>query len=311
VQCAPAYPIYPPTYVQPQTYPAPRHALPPPRIETSPKTATPTPAPAPGNAGAIDTNIITRPTAGENVRPAASSDSAPPMPKKATDATPPKKADPPAVAPDPLPKFPEVVIPKDIGPLPKLEVPKGAADPTPKAPTPAAVPDPAPAPDLKLPPIDFPKDTGPKLPPLPSPGTTAVPAPAPPPEPLIPSPSVPAIPDPAKKDSLPSLTLPPDIPITRESKSSPLTGGRREMTVSVFPAGGEQAVRGGYRTVGFYNHTARDLNLTIEGRSVKLPARSYLHAQLAATFTWGHGDRPLVRETVPAGAAGVDVVFRE
>ena len=308
VQCAPAYPVYPPAYAQP-VYPAPRRTLPPPRIETIPKAATPTPAPAPGDAGAIDTNTITRPGVIENLRPVAGSDSAPPP--KPADMNPPKKADPPkvdppAIAPDPLPKFPEVVIPKDIGPLPKLEVPKGAtADPK-KAP---AVPDPAPAPDLKLPPIEFPRDTGPKPP---GPGASAAPMAAPPaPEPLIPSPAVPVIPDPAKKDSLPSLTLPPDVPIMRESKSSPLTGGRREMTVSVFPAGGDQAVRGGYRTVGFYNHTARDLNLTIEGRAVKLPARTYLHAQLAATFTWGHGDRPLVRETVPDGAAGVDVVFRE
>ena len=57
--------------------------------------------------------------------------------------------------------------------------------------------------------------------------------------------------------------------------------------------------------------TNRDLALTIEGRAVKLPAKSYLHAQLAATFTWTHGDQPAARETVPAGAGGLDVVFRD
>jgi hypothetical protein len=81
--------------------------------------------------------------------------------------------------------------------------------------------------------------------------------------------------------------------------------------VSVFPATGTEKVTGGYRTVGFYNHTARDLTLTIEGRTVKLPAKTYLHAQLAPTFTWSHGDRAATRETVPAGAGGVDVVFRD
>ena len=81
------------------------------------------------------------------------------------------------------------------------------------------------------------------------------------------------------------------------------------MTVSVFPAGGPEPA-GVYRTVGFYNHTDRDLSLTIEGRAVKLPAKTYLHAQLAPTFTWGVADRPAARETVPAGAGGLDVVFR-
>jgi hypothetical protein len=83
------------------------------------------------------------------------------------------------------------------------------------------------------------------------------------------------------------------------------------MTVSVFAATGTERPAGGYRTVGFYNHTDRDLNLTIEGRAVKLPSRTYLHAQLAPTFTWGHGDRPAASETVPDGAGGVDVVFRD
>jgi hypothetical protein len=44
---------------------------------------------------------------------------------------------------------------------------------------------------------------------------------------------------------------------------------------------------------------------------VKRPAKTYLHAKLAATFTWGRGDQPATRETVPDGSAGVDVVFRE
>jgi hypothetical protein len=146
----------------------------------------------------------------------------------------------------------------------------------------------------------------------------AIPAPAPPPEPLIPPLSVPMLPDANKRDPLPSLTLPPDIPVAPEkktdstSRSSPLTGGgAADITVNVFPAKGAAASAVGYCTVGFYNHTKRDLALTIEGRSVKLPAKTYLHAELAATFTWTHGNRPAMRETVPDGAGGVDVVFRD
>jgi hypothetical protein len=310
---------------QPPVHAVPNLMLAPPRVETSPRSATPTPAPAPKPKGTgTGDSGATRPPANGSVRPVAGSDTGvSPMPPKQENPNPPKKVDPPAATPDPLPKFPEVVIPKDIGPLPKLEVPKepdftaipaakGAVAEPPKKAPPVAVPDPLPDPNLKLPPLDFPKDNGPKLPPLPGATATAAPAPAPAfPEPLIPSPSVPVIPDPAKPESLPSLTLPPDVPLKKEStsKSSPLAGGAREMTVNVFAATGEKPT-GFYRTVGFYNHTARDLNLTIEGRAVKLPARTYLHAKLAATFTWGQGDQPLTRETVPDGSAGVDVVFR-
>ena len=56
------------------------------------------------------------------------------------------------------------------------------------------------------------------------------------------------------------------------------------MTVSVFAAQGVEAPAG-YRSVGFYNHTGKDLALTIEGRVVKLPAKSYLHAHLRRAST--------------------------
>ncbi len=81
--------------------------------------------------------------------------------------------------------------------------------------------------------------------------------------------------------------------------------------VNVFPVVSAEKAGGGYRTVGFFNHTISDINLTIEGRTVKLPAKMYLEAKLAQTFTWGYGDRPAASERVPDGAAGLDVVFRE
>ncbi|HVL11757.1 MAG TPA: hypothetical protein VM529_04295 [Gemmata sp.] len=329
VQCVPAYPIYhPPVYAYPPAYPAPARPVPqplqPPRVE-----ATPSPAPAPKGEGmGVGNPGAAKPPAAEVVRPAAGSDATPasppknPEPKKADAA----KVDPPkpeqkSAAPDLLPKFPEVEIPKDIGPLPKLELPKDpdfraapAPKGTPDAPKkPAANPEPAPAPDLspRPPSVDVPKSGEPKLPKLEIPGSAATPAPAPDfPEPLIPSPSVPVIPDPAKPESLPALTLPPDVPLKKEStsKSSPVAAGP---SVNVFPVAAAERPAGVYRTVGFYNHTARDLSLTIEGRAVKLPAKTYLHAQLARTFTWGHGDRPATRETVPDDSAGMDVVFRD
>ena len=80
--------------------------------------------------------------------------------------------------------------------------------------------------------------------------------------------------------------------------------------MSVFPASGVAAAIG-LRKVGFYNHTGRDLSLTIEGRVVTLPAMTYLHAQLPPTFTWQCDDKPAAKATVPADATGLDVLIRE
>lgn len=312
---APVYPMYPvyPVYPQPccpppvcMNPPVPAYPMAPPRVEAVPKAA----PPGMGTATPKDSNP-------PQVRPAGGTDTAvsPLVPV----APSPKKAEPAAALtdPSPLPKFPVVDVPKDLGPLPKLDVPKDpdfTPIPVPKdMPTDnakPAIPRPAPAPDGS--------DGGFQAPRVPAPGGAAIPTPAPAfPEGLIPSPSVPELPDPKKPHSLPSLTLPPDSPAAPKgstSRSSPLSAERTsEATVNVFPA---QAARGeeagnGYKTVGFYNHTARDVNLTIEGRAVKLPAKTYLYAKLGPTFTWGHGDNALVREAVPAGASGVDVVFRE
>jgi hypothetical protein len=183
--------------------------------------------------------------------------------------------------------------------------------PVPKAPTPA-VPSPAPADsDSKLPPLKLPGDSAPKSPAGLTP-PSAVPSAAPAgPDLAIPPPAMPTGPDPKGPAALPSLTLPPDSPVKPPesvSRSSPLSGGPK---VSVFPANGAAAAAGGYRSVGFYNHTGRELSLTIEGKAVKLPAKSYLEAKLAATFTWSHGNNAAARETVPAGSAGLDIVFKE
>jgi len=294
--------IVPPTYVAPPQ----RSVLPPPRIESIPKsdapTAVPTPAPAPGTGSAVPQPMspLAKPTSApaiELVRPTGGSD------------PPPAKPDPPAIAPKPA------ETPRDSDPsFPKVEIPKNLrADP-------------------KLPPLELPKEPDmkavPKVPAVGAPTESnlpAVPTAAPPPESLIPPPSVPLVPDPSKRDPLPSLTLPPEVPVAPEkmgdkgdkgdstSRSSPLASGMRTpaMTVSVFAARGVEATGPGYRTVGFYNHTGKELSLTIEGRAVKLPARSYLQAQLAPRFTWSHSDRASTLELVPEGAGGLDVVFRD
>lgn len=278
---------------------APARVLPPPRVETAPKTALPTPAPGTGMGSAIPepmppAAIPMRAPDPDLVRPTGGSDAAP-KPADSSVAAPQPRDTPAAHSKAPGLDYPKVEIPKNLRPDPKippLELPK--------QPDALAVP--------KVPAVGAAKDM--LIPAIPSA------APASGSEPLIPPPSLPVLPDPTKRDPLPSLTLPPEVPVAPEkksdstSRSSPLTrGGTSGIKVKVFPAKVVVDQETGYRSVGFYNHTARDLELTIEGRAVKLPARSYLYAQLGAAFTWSIGNRPAARERVPEDAGGLEVVF--
>lgn len=314
---APVYhtPIYYPCTPQPvYVVPAAPPVIAPPRIEPLKKGSTlieparpiaqPTPAPKPPQP--------------DPVRPAGAIEAPkPPQPAPRVEA-PPARPEPAPAPPAPEPKRGGLIEIPDPPKLPPIEAPKLPSLDLPKvdAPKPPAIELPAaPGAAPKLPSLDLPKVDGPKLPSLDPPGglAPAVPSAAPAPDLLIP---VPGVPTPKGPDALPPFTLPPDTPVAPatdkpvEVKSSPLTGAGRELKVSVFPATGTSAATG-LRKVGFYNHTARDLALTIEGKTVKLPAMSYIHAQVPASFTWKCGDKPVSKETVPADAAGVDVLIRE
>jgi hypothetical protein len=199
---------------------------------------------------------------------------------------------------------------------PSLDTPKNDAPKT-DPPKPAGLQLPAASDTSPMIPSLDPSKMGadPKLPPLALPGgAPAPPSPAPGPETLIPPQGIPNLKTP---DALPPLTLPPDAPAVPdrpargvEAKSSPLTDPARDLSVRVFPAAGAAAAPG-LRKIGFFNHTKHDLALTIEGKTVTLPAMSYLHAQVPPTFTWKCADRPAATETVPADASGLDVLIRE
>lgn len=276
------------------------------RIEPARPIAKPDPAPAPKPA--------------DPVRPIGGTDAKPPVPAPVPAAPPKVDVIPSPAVPIPAPpqdvpapkaepkREPRIEIPNPVTEpkLPPLELPKTDE---PKLP-PLELPKTEPAAAPKLPPIELPKIDAPKLPDLP--GGAAVPSAAPAPDALIPPPNIPNGPG-----ALPPLTLPPDTPVAPEkdakakpveARSSPLAA--RELKVSVFPAAGTSAATG-LRRVGFYNHTARDLSLTIDGKVTTLPAMSYVHAQVPASFTWKCGDRPAAKETVPADAAGVDVLIRD
>ena len=175
---------------------------------------------------------------------------------------------------------------------------------------------------LKLPdanPLKLPDVNPLKLPdaPLTLPGTnnaTPTPAPAPDSSSLIP-PMFPKLPEsPTLKlttpntDALPPLVLPPEAKGST-SKSSPLAD-RGDGKVQVLVAEGKPAF-GPTRRVCFFNHSDRDIELVIEGRSVSLPKRTYINAELAPTFRWKQHGEETRTESIPDGSAGLDVVFRE
>jgi hypothetical protein len=207
--------------------------------------------------------------------------------------------------------------------LPPLELPKGKGPSKPQTrtndvempqkPSTTAIPTPAPADSQSATPIAPEKKSAPA--PVSPAGGTAVPSAAPASDSLIPPPSLPLTPG---ASSLPSLTLPPEVPVNpalqrnNTSRSSPLTQGTgTEVMMKQFPVAraGSTPLGPGYRTVTFFNHTQQELQLTIEGRSVKLPSKTYLEAKLGPSFTWSYGDKPALKETIPDGAAGLDVVF--
>lgn len=217
---------------------------------------------------------------------------------------------PPTVVPDPSAKAPE---PEKTGTAPLAKAPQ----PESKSDEPLALPD---LPMSKGLPVENPQTTKPAESLIPE----AKPTPAPSPnetEPLIPAPMVPTFPgslEPKKSndrdDSLPPLVLPPEAPggssgIVPEttSRSSPLSAAFK---VQVFTASGTiQAAA--TRKIGFFNHTNRDIALVIQGKAVTLPGKTYIHAEVPPTFTWRHSDNAGQRTSVPADAAGLDILFRE
>jgi hypothetical protein len=298
-----AYPVPPQYYAVPQFYylvPAPQYysvplnppqvvpgdaAIPKAKTTGQPRSdAPPRSAPmvtvTPGMPSPVELDPAVKPAAGNNAVPVPAPAPMSPLtiPDPVVPKSPPKSDDlPPLTIPDPMvPKSP----PKSDVP-PPLTIPDPMVPKSPAKVTPEAKPMPAPASPDNVPAIPLPE---PRKAPKGSDG----------------------------KDDLPPLVLPPEgtgtssgvIPTV--SKSSPLGVA---IKVQVFAAAG--TATGTLRKVGFFNHTDRDLDLVIEGQSVKLPKKSYLNAQLPKKFTWKAAGNDANATTVPDGAAGVDVLFKD
>lgn len=278
---------YPPPVVYVPVYPVP---ISPPRIDPTVPHARVQPVPTPPRV---------------QVDPIRA-DVTPPIPMKPERAA----SDSAVVAPTPAPAIPTVA------PMPKVAAPDSptfkSVDPIPEVP----------ADPFKVKPVEpspMKSTDGPMLT-LPGTPEPAVPSPAPAPsaKDIIP-PMVPKLPEsPLPKpsgvggDPLPPLVLPPEAtPMGSTSKYSPPAAvPKSALRVKVFVASGA-AGRPGLSKIGFYNHTESDIALVIEGRAVTLPRKTFIHAEVPATFRWKYADEPERTATVPAGAVGLDVLFRE
>lgn len=63
--------------------------------------------------------------------------------------------------------------------------------------------------------------------------------------------------------------------------------------------------------VGFFNHSTRELVLTVHGEDVKLPGGQYVTLRLPRSFEWGEKGKKGAAVTVPGDADGVEIVFRK
>ncbi|MCU0704872.1 MAG: hypothetical protein MUF18_12915 [Fimbriiglobus sp.] len=94
---------------------------------------------------------------------------------------------------------------------------------------------------------------------------------------------------------------------TTVANSSPLTD--RPTEVDVYPREGDGAT--GRRGVKFVNKSARDILLTIDGKTTTLPSKTVLSVEVAAAFTWQLGGETERTQKVPDGSPGVDVIIRK
>ncbi len=204
----------------------------------------------------------------------------------------------PAPAPARTNAAPRVTQDPPARPVPAK--PDAPAAPAPKAPTPERprvsldAPEAAPAEAVRIP------ATVPVIPVTPAAQPRAVE-----PEPVRLPPLVPRVP--GNEGGLPPLKIaPPAGPST--SGSSPLADRR---AFEVVPAvGGVVPAPGGLRSVGIFNHTDRDVTLTVEGETVTLPARSYVTAAVPRRFAWRLGAGEPQSTEVPPDAPGVEIVLR-
>jgi hypothetical protein len=120
------------------------------------------------------------------------------------------------------------------------------------------------------------------------------------------SPRIPKVKIPLPGDAV-DKPLPKEAPKTDAPKKDAPVGKAVEQFV--IPADGKGEPRAEVK-VGFFNHSDRDIALTVNGESVKLPSEEYVTLRLPRTFSWAEKGAKATDVVVPPDADGIEIVFR-
>jgi hypothetical protein len=235
------------------------------------------------------------------------------MPVKAEEPVAPKPAPLPIFKPEePKPTEPMAVKPVEPMPVKPIEPKpesKQVVPPTERIQTPAVPPaPPATKPDLGK--LDF------DIPPI---GDVPLAKPQPAPSDTPKTPAAKPTETPKTPEKLPEFKF--DLPKAEGGMAQPVEANKKTVAnssplsdkvaeVEVFPRDGSNVVAA-KRGVTFVNKSARDILLTVDGRTVTLPSKTVMTADLPAAFKWQIGGEPERSEKVPDGSPGIDVVIRK
>jgi hypothetical protein len=108
---------------------------------------------------------------------------------------------------------------------------------------------------------------------------------------------------------------PPPIPATPGEVPSPnaKAQAKPDEAFTVYPVAADKAPPAGRKsaTIGFYNHTRKEVQLTIDKKSQTLPPGGFIELDLPLTFNWRAVGGEEQTGKVPADAAGLEIVIRK
>jgi hypothetical protein len=102
---------------------------------------------------------------------------------------------------------------------------------------------------------------------------------------------------------------PVDKPLPKSDSPKKDAPAGKAVEQFVIPADGKGEPRAEVK-VGFFNHSDRDIALTVNGESVKLPSEEYVTLRLPRTFSWAEKGAKATDVVVPPDADGIEIVFR-
>jgi hypothetical protein len=103
------------------------------------------------------------------------------------------------------------------------------------------------------------------------------------------------------------------VPTPPVPAPAPRTSAKAGNAVDVYPVqpSAGSVPTGTTRTVGFWNYSGRPVVLIVGTQRVNLAARQSTQLNLPLTFTWNEAGQAERSETIPATAAGLEVVLRQ